>query len=257
MKGSLTDMRRMLSMMTRAARGEAQDEADSVPDQAFVSEGRSASHLNALNPEILMHDIRAAARRAGMDERDPLSPLITTLTRVIPFLSQLTCDNMREGRTHHERMLETLRTAQQTAQARTEAFQAHIALIESQTVEQVGAAIAQRATDALVRKAAATEWSVLLGLVAMLLMSSIVCGFFGYHQGGLDTAQLVTTDSRLHDAALGDPESADVWVRLMRANNGMKQRLRDCITREGFISDGRVACRLRVFVGVDPRLGPS
>ena len=258
MKG-LTDMRKMLSPAHRATKEDSQDELDPGPDRVFVPEGQSAyHHLIDVNPDILMREIRVAARRAGLDERDPLSPLLTTLTRVIPFMSQLTRDNMREGMTQHKRIVETLSAARLTAKARTEEFQAGLALIESQTIARVGAAIAVSARDALVRKAAAAEWGNLIGLLAMMLVVGGVLGAAGYYyRGTIDANQLAVTDSVMHDAMQGDPESIDVWVRLIRANSGMQQRLHDCLVQEGYVSDGRTACKLPVFVGVNPRLAPS
>ncbi|MGI4800547.1 MAG: hypothetical protein ACRYG8_42280 [Janthinobacterium lividum] len=258
MKG-LTDIRRMLSPAHRATKEDSQDELGPGPDRVFVPEGQSANHhLIGVDPDILMREIRVAARRAGLDERDPLSPLLTTLTRVIPFMSQLTRDNMREGMTQHKRMVETLSAAHLTAKARTEEFQAGLALIEAKTIERVGDAIAVSAKDALVRKTAVAEFGVLVGLMAMMLTIGGVLAAVGYdYRGTIDATKLAVSNSVLSDAMQGDPASVDVWVRLIRANSGMQQRVHDCLIQAGYVSDGRAACKLPVFVGVDPRLAPD
>lgn len=127
---------------------------------------------------------------------------------------------------------------------------------EAQSIHKIASAIASAAEQALTRrvqvldrKVACTAAGILLGVAALSFAGGFLWG------RDLASAHIAWTEAELARAFRDGPSAADIWLRLMQAND-VQQELQECASEWTDPKTGRRACYMPIWLDAPHESAP-
>ena len=196
----------------------------------------------------LVARMRAAARRAGIDDDGPLTPLLEALMLTLERLGALTDRNARISTQHAAALDTALSLARQSANAETERFYASLEAAKAETVRDVAHHIARSADAALTRRVEVFDRNTALIAAAVLVGGILAALGGGYWWGNSSaTAAIHEMEAGLQAAFNDGPAAAQDWLNLMTWNDPEKA-LAQCRGDAVSIQYGRRACMVPLWI---------
>mgnify|MGYP003365866741 CR=1 FL=1 len=211
-------------------------------------------------------DIVALMRRQGVQDDDPLMPIITAMDASIKTIRhQTTMLTHLYERTKAE-ITRALQARVDYARDEAEQIKKKAEFLQVKMVHDIGKTIADSAREALATHVKVIETRTIASIVAATLLSIIVAygvaHAYGYHAGETETQQKAdtqmaifkTTASEADKLFLGRPEELALWAPIIRLN-ALKDssKIHDCYSRYLFsfdMSPDQPGCWLPVRVPV-------
>jgi hypothetical protein len=200
--------------------------------------------------EQLLNDLFEAAREAGLQPSDPMTPLIGCLAQVIRFLDQRTAKSDRIAINASKRIVQTIGQSHQASEAEEKRILAALATAEADTVRRIATAIVKTADGAWTRRVEVFDRNsaMLAGfLLFAVAATSIACGSWW----GRSSAEgaFRETEAGLREAFIDGPGSAYAWRELMQWND-LRGSLAACDAAPGriHIQDGRRWCEVPLWI---------
>ncbi len=240
-------------MSTTSRHGTGRD-SNSEPTSARLPAIRPGPDL-AGEPDVdtierLVSALRDAVRRAGIQNDDPMMPLLTAFVQSIRFLDRRTSSSDRTVTEASRRVTDALLAARNAADAETERFRASLAATEASTIHRVAAAIGRSADQALARRVRVFDRNTALLAAFLLVATAGACLGGGYWWGSSNaTSDIRETEAGLQAAFNQGPADARTWLDLMNWN-AIQDSLSQCHFNPGamFVDHGRKACNMPLWI---------
>ncbi len=196
----------------------------------------------------LIEEMEDAARESGLLPGEPMSPLLSTLGRMVAWTGELTATIAQNTREQAEQVSRTVADARKAASAEIERERAAVSAEKAGIVRELSTEIAAATRTAQTWHRRTLDRNSLLATAGAMVTALLLVGGLGYWHGrAVGAASVQITEEGLQAAFQHGPAAAATWLGLMRSNDPI-QALAVCKGAVAKGDDPRRACAVPMWL---------